>query len=162
MAKSKTPVTAAIRQLRQARIDFSEYLYDYVEHGGAAHAANELKLEVNHVIKTLVFSDERDSVYLMLMHGNLEVSAKNLARQLDCKSLSASTAEAALKHTGYLVGGISPFGTRKRLPVAVESSILDLPQIFINGGKRGFLVGLPPQTLVDLLQPKLVSVAIKP
>jgi Cys-tRNA(Pro) deacylase len=98
----------------------------------------------------------------MLMHGNLEVSAKNLARQLDCKSLSASTPEAALKHTGYLVGGISPFGTRKRLPVAVESSILDLPQIFIDGGKRGFLVGLPPQTLVDLLQPKLVSVAIKP
>ena len=114
------------------------------------------------MIKTLVFSDERDSVYLMLMHGNLEVSAKNLARQLDCKSLSASTPEAALKHTGYLVGGISPFGTRKRLPVAVESSILDLPQIFIDGGKRGFLVGLPPQTLVDLLQPELVSVAIKP
>ena len=89
------------------------------------------------MIKTLVFSDERDSVYLMLMHGNLEVSAKNLARQLDCKSLSASTPEAALKHTGYLVGGISPFGTRKRLPVAVESSILDLPQIFIDGEHVG-------------------------
>ena len=162
MAKSKTPVTAAIRQLRHAGIGFSEYLYDYVEHGGAAHAANELKLEVSHVIKTLVFSDECECTYLMLMHGNLEVSAKNLARQLACKSLNASTPEAALKQTGYRVGGISPFGTHKRLPVAVDFSILDLPQIFINGGKRGFLIGLPPQTLVDLLQPKLVSVAIKP
>lgn len=162
MAKSKTPVTPAIRQLRQARIDFSEHLYDYQEHGGAHHAACELNLSPGSVVKTLVFADEHDNPHLVLMHGDMEVSGKNLARQLDCKSLNPCTAEAAHKHTGYLVGGISPFGTRKRLPIAIEASILDLVRIFVNGGKRGFLVGLSPQALADLLHPTPVSVAIQP
>ena len=160
MAKSKTPVTPAIRQLRQAGVDYSEYLYDYLEHGGAPHAARELNLDLASVVKTLVFADERNNAHLILMHGHLEVSAKNLARQLACKSLTPCTPETALKHTGYTVGGISPFGTRKRLPVSVEASILELPRVFINGGKRGFLVGLSPQAIVDMLQPTSVSAAV--
>jgi len=161
MAKHNPPVTSAIRQLRQAGVHFDEHLYDYVDHGGAVHAARELGLDLNSVVKTLVFADELDNPHLMLMHGALEVSGKNLARQLGCKNLTSCTPATALKHTGYQVGGISPFGTRKKLPISVEATILHLPQVFINGGKRGFLLGLSPQIIVDLLHPTLVSTAIQ-
>ena len=161
MAKHNPPVTPAIRQLRQAGVNFGEHLYDYVDHGGALHAARELGLDLNSVVKTLVFGDEIDNPRLMLMHGALEVSSKNLARQLGCKNLTPCTPAAALKHTGYQVGGISPFGTRNKLPISVEATILHLPHVFINGGKRGFLLGLSPQIIVDLLHPTFVSTAIK-
>ena len=160
MAKARFPVTPAVRQLRQARVDFSEHLYDHQEHDGAPPAARELNLDLNSVVKTIVFADEGSNAHLVLMHGNLEVSGKNLARQLACKSLTSCTPEAAHQHTGYLVGGISPFGTRKPLLVYIEASILELTRIYINGGKRGFLVGLSPRAVVDLLQPTPVSVAI--
>jgi Cys-tRNA(Pro) deacylase len=161
MAKTKTPLTPAIRQLRQAHIEFSEYHYDYQQHGGAPHAANVLGLDLHNVLKTLVFADESNQTWLVLMHGDLEVSGKNLARQLGCKNLAPCTPEVAYKQTGYRIGGISPFGTRKSLPICAEASILGLTRIYINGGKLGFLIGLSPQILNDLLRPTLVSASIQ-
>ena len=161
MAKTKTALTPAIRQLRQARIEFSEHRYEYRQHGGAPHAASELGLNLHSVIKTLVFADESAQAWLVLMHGDQEVSTKNLARQLGCKNIVSCTPEIAHKQTGYRVGGISPFGTRKNLPICVEASILELTRIYINGSKLDFLIGLSPQILIDLLQPTQVSASIQ-
>lgn len=158
--RDKTPVTPAIRVLRAARVDFTEHLYKYEEHGGTATSARALGVDEHIVVKTLVMEDEDRRPLLVLMHGDREVSTKNLARQLGRRAIQPCRPEVASKHTGYLVGGTSPFGTRSELPVYVEQSILSLPRIYINGGKRGFLVSLAPAELVRLLKPQPVQVAL--
>src|SRR3569832_881687 len=145
MAADKTPMTAAIRVLREQKVQFSEHLYDYEEKGGTRVSARELGVDEHCVIKTLVMEDEGKRPLLVLMHGDREVSTKNLARTLGKKAIQPCSPEVASKHTGYLVGGTSPLGTRSRLPVYLEATIAELPKIYINGGKRGFLVGLDPR-----------------
>lgn len=159
MAKEKLPVTPAIRHLRQHQVPFTGHLYAYQEHGGTAVCARELQVDEHAVIKTLVLEDESGAPLLMLMHGDRQVSTRELARQLGVKSITPCTSQAAQKHTGYLVGGTSPFGTRHALPVYIEGSILDLPCIYVNGGKRGFLVALQPAALMRALNPQPVSAA---
>jgi len=160
MGKEKTPVTAATRMLKQAKVDYTPHLYHYEERGGTTVSARELKVDEHQVIKTLVMEDERRSPLIVLMHGDMEVSTKELARTLAVKSITPCTPDTAQKHTGYQVGGTSPFGTRKPLPVYMEASIQDLERLYINGGKRGFLVGLSPQAVLKLLEPTLVKVGI--
>ena len=154
------PETPATRALRLAQIAFSTHLYPYEEHGGTRVSARELNVDEHAVVKTLVFEDEVAKPLIVLMHGDLKVSAKELARQIGCKRVEPCKPEVAHRHTGYLVGGTSPFGTKKRLPVYLESTILDLPLIYLNGGRRGFLVGMHPQDLLGALQAKPVSVAL--
>ena len=154
------PETPATRALRLAQIAFSAHLYPYEEHGGTRVSARELNVDEHAVVKTLVFEDEVAKPLIVLMHGDLKVSAKELARQIGCKRVEPCKPEVAHRHTGYLVGGTSPFGTKKRLPVYLESTILDLPLIYLNGGRRGFLVGMHPQDLLGALQAKPVSVAL--
>jgi Cys-tRNA(Pro) deacylase len=161
MAKEKVPVTTAIRHLRSENIAFSEHLYQYEEKGGTAVSARELGVDEHAVIKTLVMEDERKNPLLVLMHGDRQVSTKELARVMGVKLITPCSPETASRHTGYLVGGTSPFGTKKPLPVYSEESILALPKIFLNGGKRGFLIGLDPAEAVRVLRPVLVQVAIK-
>lgn len=160
MAREKTPVTAAVRLLRQQRVEFSDHLYEYEEKGGTAVSARELGVEEHCVIKTLVMEDERQQPLIVLMHGDRQVSTKELARQIGCKTIQPCLPEVAARHSGYLVGGTSPFGTRKAMPVYCEASILSCPKIYLNGGKRGYLVGLTPADLERLLQPQRVQVAI--
>jgi len=160
MAREKTPVTAAVRLLRQQRVEFSDHLYEYEEKGGTAVSARELGVEEHCVIKTLVMEDERQQPLIVLMHGDRQVSTKELARQIGCKTIQPCLPEVANRHSGYLVGGTSPFGTRKAMPVYCEASILSCPKIYLNGGKRGYLVGLTPADLERLLQPQRVQVAI--
>ncbi|MBE0596385.1 MAG: Cys-tRNA(Pro) deacylase [Desulfuromonadales bacterium] len=160
MGKEKVPVTAAIRLLRAERVEFTEHLYAYEEKGGTAVSARELGVAEHAVIKTLVMEDDQKNPLLILMHGDRQVSTKELGRQIGARAITPCTAEAANRHTGYLVGGTSPFAPRRPLPVYLERTILDLPKIYLNGGKRGFLVGLDPQELIRLLQPTLVQVAI--
>jgi Cys-tRNA(Pro) deacylase len=154
---SETPATAA---LRAARIAFTEHPYDYVDHGGTAESARQLGLDEHAVIKTLVMQDDSAKPLIVLMHGDRSVSTKNLARQTARKSISPCAPDVAQRHSGYLVGGTSPFGTKKKLPVYVERSVLDLPAIWINGGRRGYLVGIAPQVLIDLLQAEPVDCAL--
>jgi len=161
MAKEKTPVTPAIRHLRNEKVDFSEHLYQYEEKGGTAVSARELGVNEHAVIKTLIMEDEHKNPLIVLMHGDCQVSAKELARALGVKLITPCSPEAANRHSGYLVGGTSPFGTKKLLPVYLEESIASLEKIYLNGGKRGFLVGLDPKEVVKLLRPVLVNVAIK-
>ena len=153
MAKDKTPVTPAVRVLRAAGISFTEHPYAYEEKGGTAVSSRELGVDEHCVIKTLVMEDDRKQPLIVLMHGDLQVSTKELARLIGARSVEPCKPETAQKHTGYLTGGTSPFGTKKQLPVYVEETILGLPRIYINGGKRGFLVGLAPADLTRLLQP---------
>ena len=153
---SETPATAC---LRRAGVVFGEHLYDYVEHGGAQRGASELGWDPFAVVKTLVMQDQDARPLLVLMHGNCTVSTKNLARQIGAKSVQACTPEAANRHSGYLVGGTSPFATRKPMPVYIESSILDLPGILINGGRRGYLIEIEPQVCVTLLGAQSVACA---
>lgn len=160
MAREKTPVTAAVRLLRQQRVEFSDHLYEYEEKGGTAVSAQQLGVEEHCVIKTLVMEDERQQPLIVLMHGDRQVSTKELARQIGCKTIQPCLPEVANRHSGYLVGGTSPFGTRKAMPVYCEVSILSCPKIYLNGGKRGYLVGLAPAELERLLQLKRVQVAI--
>ena len=160
MAREKTPVTAAVRLLRQQRVEFSDHLYEYEVKGGTAVSARELGVEEHCVIKTLVMEDERQQPLIVLMHGDRQVSTKELARQIGCKTIQPCLPEVANRHSGYLVGGTSPFGTRKAMPVYCEVSILSCRKIYLNGGKRGYLVGLAPADLQRLLQPQLVQVAI--
>ena len=162
MGKDKSPVTPATRMLKQAKIDYSPHLYAYEERGGTAVSARELQVDEHQVVKTLVMEDENGNPLLVLMHGDREVSTKALARAIKVKTVSPCKANAAQKHTGYKVGGTSPFATRKPLPVYMERTIQDLQTIYINGGKRGFLIGLSPQVVIDLLAPTLVDVGIKP
>jgi Cys-tRNA(Pro) deacylase len=160
MAKDKTPVTPAVRFLKKEKVAFTGHLYHYEEHGGTKVPARELGVDEHSVIKTLVMEDEHSKPLIVLMHGDLQVSTKNLARHIGVKSITPCTPETATKHTGYLVGGTSPFGTLKSLPVYMEETILDLPKIHINGGKRGFLVIIEPKELVRVLNPILVKVGI--
>jgi Cys-tRNA(Pro) deacylase len=151
--------TPAIHFLRQHKVAFTEHPYRYEERGGTAVSSRELGVDEHLVIKTLVMEDERRQPLIVLMHGDRDVSTKNLARQIGCKTVAPCDPEAAQKHTGYLVGGTSPFGTRKPLPVYLERSIADLDRIYINGGRRGFLVALAPAELVRTLSPTLVDAA---
>lgn len=158
MARDKTPVTPAVRVLRAAGISFTEHPYAYEEKGGTAVSSRELGVDEHCVIKTLVMEDDRKQPLIVLMHGDLQVSTKELARLIGARSVEPCKPETAQKHTGYLTGGTSPFGTKKQLPVYLEETILELPRIYLNGGKRGFLVGLAPAYLMPLLQPTPVRV----
>lgn len=160
MAKLKAPVTAAVRALRAHKVRFTDHLYEYEEHGGTAVSARELAVPEHAVIKTLIMEDEAGRPLIVLMHGDLKVSTKELARLMGVKSVSPCSPETANRHTGYVVGGTSPFGTRKEMPVFMEQSILDLDRIYINGGKRGYLVGMLPADAVKLLGPTLVQIGI--
>ena len=160
MAKDKTPVTAAVRALRTAGVNFSDHLYAYEEKGGTSVSSRELGVDEHCVIKTLVMEDDAGQPLLVLMHGDRQVSTKELARQIGARSVEPCRPEVAQKHTGYLVGGTSPFGTRRPLKVYVEESILTLPMLYINGGKRGYLVGMVPAELLRVLQPTPVRIAI--
>ena len=154
---SETPAT---QFLRRHGVSFTEHVYDYVEHGGTAESARQLGVAEAQVVKTLVMQDERARPLIVLMHGDKQVSTKNLARQLGVKSVEPCTPEVAQRHSGYQVGGTSPFGLRKALPVYVEASVLALPRICINGGRRGFLVGIAPQALSELLGATAVHCAV--
>jgi len=154
---SETPAT---QMLRAHRVAFSEHPYDYVEHGGTGESARQLGLDEHTVVKTLVMQDQDARPLIVLMHGDCKVSTKNLARQVGAKSIEPCKPEVANRHSGYLVGGTSPFGTRKAMPVYVEESILQLPRIAINGGRRGFLVQIDPQVCVQLLQAQPVQCAL--
>lgn len=159
MAKSDYPITAAIRFLRNHNIDFQPYLYDYVEHGGTAHSAECLGVDEHSVIKTIVLQNDKKQGLIVLMHGDKHISTRNLARQLNMKHIDPADPNQATRWTGFLVGGTSPFGTKTALPVFVERSVWDLPVIYINGGKRGFLVAVSPNAL-NSLNPQSVDVAI--
>lgn len=158
--KEKNSETRATAMLRAQGVVFGEFVYDYVEHGGAQHSAAVLGWDPFHVVKTLIMQDQDAKPLVVLMHGNRKVSTKNLARQIGAKSVQPCTPEVANRHSGYQVGGTSPFGTRKEMPVYVEESILALPQILINGGNRGFLVSIDPQVCVRLLGAKAVQCAL--
>ena len=155
------PVTPAVRLLREKKVEFEPHLYDYVERGGTRRSAEELGVDEHAVVKTLVMEAEGRRPFLVLMHGDREVSTKQLARHLGVKSVRPCDPQTAQKHTGYLVGGTSPFGTRARLPVYAERTIFGLPRILINGGKRGFLVSIDPQVLRDVLAVGEVEVGIE-
>ena len=157
---SKAPSTNATRLLKQSGVAFTEHLYRYQDHGGTAVSARELGVAEHAVIKTLVMEDERGAPLIILMHGDREVSTKELARQIAAKSVQPCKPEVANRHSGYLVGGTSPLGTKKALPVHAEASIFDLDRIYLNGGSRGFLVGIDPKDLERVIQIKQVSVAI--
>ena len=161
MSKEKAPVTPAVRFLRSHKVEFTDHLYTYEEQGGTAVSARELGVDEHCVIKTLVMEDERKDPLIVLMHGDCQVSTKELARVLGKKVVQPCPPDTANKHTGYLVGGTSPFGTRRHMPVCLEETILDLPRIYLNGGKRGYLVGMSSSELMRLLAPTLVRVAIE-
>ena len=159
MAKhvSETPAT---QLLKRYRVAFGQHPYDYVEHGGTAESARQLGVDEHAVVKTLVMQDDAGKPLIVLMHGDRKVSTKNLARQAGRKSIEPCVPEVAQRHSGYLVGGTSPFATRKEMPVYVEASVLELPEIWINGGRRGFLVSIAPRVLVDLLRAQPVHCAL--
>ena len=159
MAKSDYPITTAIRFLRNHNIDFQAYLYDYVEHGGTAHSAECLGVDEHSVIKTIVLQNDKKQGLIVLMHGDKHISTRNLARQLNMKHIDPADPNQATRWTGFLVGGTSPFGTKTALPIFVERSVWDLPVIYINGGKRGFLVAVSPNAL-NSLNPQSIDVAI--
>ncbi len=155
---SETPAT---QMLRQAGVAFTPHPYDYVDHGGTAESARQLGVDEHSVVKTLVMQDDRALPLIVLMHGNKQVSTKNLAREIGVKSVEPCKPDVAQRHSGYLVGGTSPFGLKKAMPIYVEATVLALPRLFINGGQRGFLVALAPQVLVDLLAAKPVHCALR-
>ena len=158
--ENHAPETPATAFLRQHRVAHSSHLYEYEEHGGTRVSARELNVDEHAVVKTLVMEDEAGKPLIVLMHGDRKVSTKNLARQIDRKRVEPCTPEVAQRHTGYQVGGTSPFGLRKPMPVFVERSVLDLPRIYINGGRRGFLVEIAPAVLVSTLGAVPVACAL--
>ena len=162
MAKPDYPVTAAVRVLRERGVDFSHHPYAYEERGGTAVSARELGVPEHAVIKTLVMEDEAKRPLVALMHGDREVSTKALARAIGVKTIAPCAPADADRHSGYQVGGTSPFGTRKAMPVYAQRTIVDLPRVYINGGKRGYLVGMAPADLVRVLAPTLVDIAQAP
>jgi len=162
MGLDKIPVTPATRLLKQAGATYTAHLYKYEERGGTSVSARELGVDEHHVIKTLVMEDEHGTPLIVLMHGDRQVSTKMLARALGVRTIVPCRPETAQKHTGYQVGGTSPFATRKGIKVYMEASIQELQTIYVNGGKRGFLVALTPQTLMALLAPIRVEVGMKP
>jgi len=152
--------TPATEWLRERGVPFSEHVYDYVDRGGTAESARQLGVDEHTVVKTLVMHDERAEPLIVLMHGDASVSTKKLAREIGVKSVEPCTPEAAQRASGYLVGGTSPFGTRKVMRVFVEAGVLELPRILINGGRRGYLVGIAPNVLADLLGARAVRCAL--
>ena len=161
MSKSKhVSETPATQFLKAHGVAFTEHTYDYVEHGGTTESSRQLGVDEHHVVKTLVMEDEHAKPLIVLMHGDCSVSTKNLARQAGRKNIQPCKPEVAQRHSGYLVGGTSPFGTKKAMPIYVERSVLALPRIWINGGRRGYLVGLEPAVLVDLLRATPVDCAL--
>lgn len=160
MKHSNAPETPATLFLRQHQIPHSNHLYAYEDHGGTTVSARELNVSEHAVVKTLVMQDESAKPLIVLMHGDCKVSTKELARQAGCKRIEPCKPEIAQKHTGYMVGGTSPFGTKKSLPIYMEKSILSLPLIYINGGRRGYLVGVHPNDLIKVLKPSIVEVAL--
>lgn len=161
MRSEHAPETPATKFLHQHGIAHSNHLYEYEEHGGTQVSSRELNVDEHAVVKTLVMEDESAKPLIVLMHGDRKVSTKELARQIGCKRVEPCKPEVANRHTGFLVGGTSPFGTKKKMPIYIEKSILDLPLIYINGGRRGFLVGVHPHDLMRALAPKVVEVALK-
>jgi Cys-tRNA(Pro) deacylase len=160
MAAPKYPVTPAVRALRAAGVPFEQHLYDYVEHGGTRRAAAELGVDEHAIIKTIVLQTDKREPLIVLMHGDKEVGVGMLAKVIGAKSVAPCDPAAVQKHTGYLVGGTSPFGTRTPLAVYVERTIFDLSTIYINGGKRGFLVSLSPEAIRRVLTVQEVAVAV--
>ena len=154
---SETPAT---QMLRKHKVAFTEHPYDYEEHGGTTVSARALGVDEHHVVKTLVMQDDAAKPLIVLMHGDCKVSTKNLARGIGCKAVEPCKPEVAQRHSGYMIGGTSPFGTKKAMPVYVEDSILALETIYINGGRRGYLVGIAPRVLVDLLRARPVHCAL--
>lgn len=162
MSKTENaPETQATKFLKSRKVAFSNHLYAYEEHGGTKVSARELNVAEHAVVKTLVFEDENAKPLIVLMHGDCKVSTKELARQIGCKKVEPCKPEVANRHTGFLVGGTSPFGTKKQMPVYMEKTILDLPLIYINGGRRGYLVGVHPHEILRVLNPKVVEAALK-
>jgi Cys-tRNA(Pro) deacylase len=155
---SETPAT---QLLKAHKVAYTEHPYEYLEHGGAQHSAQVLGWDPFAVVKTLIMQDQNAKPLVVLMHGNRKVSTKNLARQIGAKSVEPCTPEVANRNSGYLVGGTSPFGTRKTMPVYIEETILALPRILINGGRRGYLVGLEPAVCMQLLDAKAVQCALE-
>jgi len=162
VAMAKVPSTPATRLLRERGVPYTEHLYRYEEHGGTRVSARELGVAEHDVVKTLVMEDDAGAPLVVLMHGDREVSTKALARQIGRRSIQICRPEVANRHSGYQVGGTSPFGTRKAMPVFIERSIAELPRIYVNGGSRGFLVEIAPADLIRVLAPTLVDVAIVP
>ncbi len=160
MKAGNAPETPATRFLRQQRVAFSTHLYAYEAHGGTKVSARELNVAEHAVVKTLVMEDESAKPLIVLMHGDCKVSTKELARQVGCKKIEPCQPEVANRHSGYLVGGTSPFATKKAMPIYLEQSILDLPLIYINGGRRGFLLGVHPHEVLRVLSAKAVNVAL--
>jgi Cys-tRNA(Pro) deacylase len=158
--KNKVSETPATALLRQHGVSFTEHPYEYLEHGGAQHSAQVLGMDPFSVVKTLIMQDQDAKPLVVLMHGNSKVSTKNLARQLGFKSIEPCAPEVANRHSGYLVGGTSPFATRRAMPVYIEETILDLSRICINGGRRGYLLGIDPQVCVQLLSAQPVNCAL--
>jgi Cys-tRNA(Pro) deacylase len=154
---SETPAT---QMLKAHKVEFTEHPYDYVEHGGTEESARQLGLDEHAVVKTLVMQDQDAKPLIVLMHGDCKVSTKNLARQIGAKSVEPCKPEVANRHSGYLVGGTSPFGTRRDMPVYIEETILALPRIAINGGRRGYLVQLAPEVCTRLLDARPVHCAL--
>ena len=152
-------MTAAVRVLREHGVEFTHHLYAYIEHGGTAASARELGVPEHAVIKTLLMEDDRGAPLVVLMHGGREVSTKNLARLIGAKSVTPCAPAVADRHSGYQVGGTSPFGMRRTMPVYMERSIGELPYVYINGGRRGYLVGMDPADIVRVLKPTLADIA---
>ncbi len=160
MANDKFPITQGIRFLKSKKANFEQFLYEYKEKGGTEQTTDLLGVSEHSVIKTIVFEDENGKGLICLMHGDKEISTKELARQINCKSIATASQEKSLKWTGYQFGGTSPFGTKTQLPIYAEKSIFDLDKIYINGGKRGFILGISPNVLKDNLNIILVNVGI--
>lgn len=155
------PITPAIRVLREKKVEFEPHVFEYVEKGGTQHSAEMLKVDEHAVIKTLIFETNEKKPLIVLMHGDLKVSTKELARILNVKTITPAAPEKVSKLTGYLTGGTSPFGVKTKMPIYIEKTIFDLEKIYINGGKRGFLVTIVPQILKEVLQIETVEVGIK-
>ena len=153
-----TPATAF---LAKHGVSYTEHEFEYKEHGGTSHSSTSLGVSEHHVVKTLIMEDDKGEPLVVLMHGDRKVSTKELARQAGVKRIAPCKPEAATRHSGYLIGGTSPFGTRKDMRVFMERSVLDLPVIYINGGRRGYLLGMKPAEITRVLAPKLVEVAIE-
>ncbi|MDR1275633.1 MAG: aminoacyl-tRNA deacylase [Candidatus Accumulibacter sp.] len=161
MNAERAPETPATRFLKAHGVAFTTRLYTHVEHGGTSLASRAIGLDEHAVVKTLVMEDEGKTPLVVLMHGDYRVSTRELARQTHRKKIAPCTPEAATRHTGYLVGGISPFGTKKKMPVFTEKSLFDLPLVYINGGRRGFLVGIDPHEILRVLSPTLVEATLR-
>lgn len=162
MTQERYPVTQAVRVLREHAVEFTHHPYHYVERGGTAVSARELGVDEHAVIKTLIMEDDAKCPLIILMHGDREVSTKTLARTLNVKTITPCAPAIADRHSGYQVGGTSPFGTRRVMPVYMQRSIAGLPYVYINGGRRGYLVGMKPEDIVRVLRPTLVDAASAP